>query len=104
MTEKQHAEALKALKEINKLSIEQTHPDIDGDYVRVEYKKQDIKLSNGMTLQMSGSLEQYNQKHCTTERIFLCYCNAGSENKKDQPLTSKQLARTRKTLETLIRA
>ena len=38
MTEKQHAEALKALKEINKLSIEQTHPDIDGDYVRVEYK------------------------------------------------------------------
>ena len=102
MTEKQ-SRSFKSIKEINKLSIEQTHPDIDGDYVRVEYKKQDIKLSNGMTLQMSGSLEQYNQKHCTTERIFLVIAML-DQNKKDQPLTSKQLARTRKTLETLIRA
>lgn len=103
MTEKQHAEALKALKEINKLSIHQTDPDIDGDYVRVEYKKQDIKLSNGMTLQMSGSLEQYNQKHCTTERIFLVI-SLLDQNEEDQPLTSKQLAQTRKELETLIKA
>ena len=103
MTEKQHAEALKALKEINKLSIHQSHPDIDGDYVRIEYKKQDIELSNGMTLQMSGSLEQYNQKHCTTERIFLVISML-DQNKKDQPLSSKQLAKTRRVLETLIKA
>ena len=103
MTEKQHAEALKALKEINKLSIHQSHPDIDGDVVRIEYKKQDIKLSNGMTLQMSGSLEQYNQKHCTTEKIFLVI-SLLDQNKEDQPLTTKQHAETRKELETLIKA
>jgi len=102
MTEKQHSEALKALKEINKLSIHQSHPDINGDVVRIEYKKQEIKLSNGMTLQMSGSLEQYNQKHCTTERIFLVI-SLLDQNKKDQPLTSQQLAETRKKLETLIK-
>ena len=103
MTDKQHSIALKALKEINKFTIEQSHPDIDGDYVRIEYKKQDIKLSNGMTLQMSGSLEQYNQKHYTSERTFFVISML-DQNKKDQPLSSKQLARTRRELETLIKA
>jgi hypothetical protein len=71
MTRKQHQEALKALKEVNKLRIK-SETLIDKDTVRVEYKWQKILLSNGMTLVLSGSMEQHNQIHCTTEHLFLC--------------------------------
>lgn len=70
MTRKQHQEALKALKEINKLTIK-SEVLVDKDTVRVEYKCQTIKLSNGMSLIISGSMEQHNQIHCTTEQLFL---------------------------------
>lgn len=71
MTKKQHQEALKALKEINKMRIN-TETLIDKDTVRIEYKWQKILLNNGMTLVLSGSMEQHNQIHCTTELLFLC--------------------------------
>lgn len=73
MTKNQHQEALKALKEINKLTIksEVLVDKVDKDTVRVEYKCQRITLSNGMSLIISGSMEQHNQIHCTTEQLFL---------------------------------
>ena len=71
MTKKQHLEALKALKEINKSRINKETL-IDKDTVRVDYKWQKILLNNGMTLVLSGSMEQHNQVHCTTEHLFLC--------------------------------
>ena len=71
MTKKQHTEALKALKEINKLRINKEIL-IDKDTVRIEYKWQKILLNNGMTLVISGSMEQHNQIHCTSELLFLC--------------------------------
>ena len=71
MTKKQHQEALKALKEINKLRIKKEIL-IDKDTVRIEYKWQKILLNNGMTLVISGSMEQHNQIHCTSELLFLC--------------------------------
>lgn len=71
MTKKQHTEALKALKEINKLRIEKEIL-IDKDTVRIEYKWQKILLNNGMTLVISGIMEQHNQIHCTSELLFLC--------------------------------
>ena len=71
MTKKQHLEALKALKEINKLRINKETL-IDKDPVRVDYKWQKILLNNGMPLVLSGSMEQHNQGHCTTEHLFLC--------------------------------
>ena len=71
MTKKQHTEALNALKEINKLRIEKEIL-IDKDTVRIEYKWQKILLNNGMTLVISGSMEQHNQIHCTSELLFLC--------------------------------
>ena len=71
MTKKQHQEALKALKEINKLRINKEVL-IDKDTVRIDYKWQKILLNNGMTLVISGSMEQHNQIHCTSELLFLC--------------------------------
>ena len=71
MTRKQHQEALKALKEVNKLRIK-SETLIHKDTVRIEYKWQKILLNNGMTLVLSGSMEQHNQIHCTTECLFLC--------------------------------
>lgn len=70
MTRKQHQEALKALKEINKLTIK-SEVLVDKDTVRIDYKCQRITLSNGMSLIISGSMEQHNQIHCTTEQLFL---------------------------------
>lgn len=70
MTKNQHQEALKALKEINKLTIKSEYL-AEKDTVRVEYKHQRITLSNGMSLIISGSMEQHNQIHCTTEQLFL---------------------------------
>ena len=71
MTRKQHEEALKALKEINNFSVD-SETKINKDTVRIEYKWQKIQLKNGMTLVLSGSMEQHNQIHCTTECLFLC--------------------------------
>ena len=70
MTKQQHTEALKALKEINKLTIS-SETLIDKDTVRIDYKHQRILMKNGFTLILSGSLEQHNTIHCTTEHLFL---------------------------------
>ena len=89
MTRKQHEEALKALKEINNFSVD-SETKINKDTVRVEYKWQKIQLKNGMTLVLSGSMEQHNQIHCTTEFLFLCI-GLLDQNGIDLKNTPKQL-------------
>lgn len=90
MTKQQHQEALKALKEVNKLRIK-SETSITKDTVRIEYKWQKISLNNGMTLVLSGSMEQHNQIHCTTECLFLCI-SLLDQNNADLSYTPKQHA------------
>lgn len=70
MTRKQHQEAYKCLKEVKKLTLSK-QVTIKGDIVRIEYKQRSTELSNGMSLVISGSMEQHNTIHCTTESTFL---------------------------------
>lgn len=102
MTKKQHTEALKALKEINKLRIKkEIH--IDNNTVRIQYKQQSVNLSNGMSLIVSGSMEQHNQIHCTTELLFLVI-SLEDVTGKDLSFTASQHTEYKKQISTLLKA
>lgn len=102
MTRKQHTEALKALKEINNLRIK-SEAFANKDTVRVEYKHQRINLSNGMTLIVSGSMEQHNQIHCTTEQLFLVI-SLEDVTGKDLSFTASQHTEYKKQIANLLKA
>lgn len=102
MTKKQHIEALKALKEINKLRIKkEIH--IDKNTVRIQYKQQSVNLSNGMSLIVSGSMEQHNQIHCTTELLFLVI-SLEDVTGKDLSFTASQHTEYKKQIANLLKA
>jgi hypothetical protein len=101
MTNEQHLEALKAIKEVNNLKLQQ-RTKIGKDTVKVEYKYQLIPLNNEMTLILSGSMTQYDfQKQCKTEQLFLVVSLLDNENN-ELTFTPQQLQEIKKDIRNLI--
>lgn len=88
MTKQQHKRALKSLKSINNLKLDRNYS-LKAGVVRYEYKHQLIDL-DGITMIVSGTLEQFNTINHSTEKVFLVI-SLHDENNEDLAFNDVQL-------------